>query len=145
MTTVIFPKQIEGSALPGQKVEPKAPVDAAPSSGIDKRPSGLSPTQPASTVHPPASPSLSHTSDAQYRTLSHSEWIQFCQGVGVLRDDESKSIVRATSVTWPPKGFPGGLYRDVLSEKAKFSYWFHILSVTRYVVWEHDLVPFDLL
>jgi hypothetical protein len=29
---------------------------------------------------------------------------------------------------WPPRGFPDGLYQDVLWEKAKFTYSFHIIA-----------------
>lgn len=69
-----------------------------------------------------------------YRLLSHPEWVQFCRGIGVLKDDESEVVVRPTSRWWPPKGFRDGLYKDVLFEKAKFTYWFHLVSTLHWVL-----------
>lgn len=63
-----------------------------------------------------------------YRLLTHPEWVQFCRGIGVFKDDESEEVVRPTSRWWPPKGFRDGLYQDVLVEKTKFAYWFHCVS-----------------
>ncbi|KAI1410806.1 hypothetical protein F5Y13DRAFT_166863 [Hypoxylon sp. FL1857] len=69
-----------------------------------------------------------------YRLLSHAEWVQFCRGIGVFRDDESEEVIRPTSRWWPPKGFRDGLYQDVLTEKTKFTYWFHCVGVVTWVL-----------
>ncbi|KAI1631958.1 hypothetical protein F4809DRAFT_653642 [Biscogniauxia mediterranea] len=68
------------------------------------------------------------------RLISHNEWVQFCRGVGVLRDEESNEVVRPTSRCWPPSGFKDGLYRDVLFEKTKFSYWFHMVNAAQWIL-----------
>ncbi|KAI1136997.1 hypothetical protein F5Y05DRAFT_389841 [Hypoxylon sp. FL0543] len=69
-----------------------------------------------------------------YRLLSHAEWVQFCRGIGVFRDDESEEVVRPTSRWWPPKGFRDGLYQDVLHEKTKFTYWFHSVGIVTWIL-----------
>ncbi|KAI1383161.1 uncharacterized protein F4822DRAFT_422325 [Hypoxylon trugodes] len=69
-----------------------------------------------------------------YRLLSHTEWVQFCRGIGVFKDDESEEVVRPTSRWWPPKGFRDGLYQDVLVEKTKFTYWFHCVSTVTWIL-----------
>ncbi|KAI0599380.1 hypothetical protein F4775DRAFT_600186 [Biscogniauxia sp. FL1348] len=68
------------------------------------------------------------------RLISHNEWVQFCQGVGVLKDHESNEVVRITNRCWPPSGFKDGLYQDVLYEKSKFSYWFHIVNAVQWIL-----------
>ncbi|KAL7628109.1 hypothetical protein AAE478_002306 [Parahypoxylon ruwenzoriense] len=92
---------------------------------------------------PPASPRPNSGSVPQrsvdtekenYRLLSHDEWVQFCRGVGVFRDDESEEIIRPTSRWWPPKGFRDGLYQDVLVEKTKFTYWFHSVGAVNWIL-----------
>ncbi|KAI4602414.1 hypothetical protein KJ359_009657 [Pestalotiopsis sp. 9143b] len=87
-------------------------------------------------VNPPSPMSslLFQKTETQYRILSQQEWVQFCHGVGVMKDDESKAVIRPTAWYWPPKGFPDGLYQDVLWEKAKFTYSFHILATIRWVL-----------
>ncbi|OTA57766.1 hypothetical protein K449DRAFT_467753 [Hypoxylon sp. EC38] len=69
-----------------------------------------------------------------YRLLSHAEWVQFCRGIGVFKDDESEEVVRPTSQWWPPKGFRDGLYQDVLTEKTKFTYWFHCVGTFTWIL-----------
>ncbi|KAJ2980357.1 hypothetical protein NUW58_g6962 [Xylaria curta] len=64
-----------------------------------------------------------------YRLMKKTEWLQFCRGIGILKDEESEEVVRATSRLWPPLGFKDGLYNDVLREKTKFTYYYHILSI----------------
>ncbi|KAI1770863.1 hypothetical protein F4818DRAFT_445800 [Hypoxylon cercidicola] len=87
------------------------------------------PTDGGNTPQPPAS----HEKIA-YRVLSHAEWVQFCRGIGVFKDDESEKIVRPTNRWWPPKGFRDGLYQDVLSEKTKFGYWFRAVGTVTWVL-----------
>ncbi|KAI0185474.1 hypothetical protein EV127DRAFT_396931 [Xylaria flabelliformis] len=66
--------------------------------------------------------------------MSKSEWLQFCRGVGILKDEESEEVIRATSRLWPPSGFKDGLYNDVLYEKTKYSYYYHTLCVIAWVL-----------
>ncbi|KAI1492628.1 hypothetical protein F5X96DRAFT_667524 [Biscogniauxia mediterranea] len=68
------------------------------------------------------------------RLISHNEWVQFCRGVGVLKDEESNEVVRPTSRCWPPSGFKDGLYQNVLFEKTKFSYWFHLVNAAQWIL-----------
>lgn len=69
-----------------------------------------------------------------YRRLSHAEWVQFCKGIGVFKDDEGEAIVRPTSRWWPPKGFRDGLYQDTLTEKTKFTYFFYFVGVVTWIL-----------
>ncbi|ORY62920.1 uncharacterized protein BCR38DRAFT_315660, partial [Pseudomassariella vexata] len=69
------------------------------------------------------------------RLLSEDEWVQFCRGVGVFKDnDESHTVIRPKAWYWPVKGFPDGLYQDVLWGKVKSNYWYHILSTIRWTL-----------
>jgi hypothetical protein len=86
MTTVIFPRPEDAPTLPGLNLEQTADRN---SSHLDQQPHAVAADkltldpQPAASKH-----------GAQHRILSHDEWIQFCRGVGVLKDDESAVIVR---------------------------------------------------
>lgn len=45
--------------------------------------------------------------------MDKGEWLQFCRGIGILKDEEScDEVIRSTGKWWPPKGLRGGLYRD---------------------------------
>ncbi|KAH7031133.1 uncharacterized protein B0I36DRAFT_362873 [Microdochium trichocladiopsis] len=93
------------------------------------RPASMSPKPRKSPQLPPADPEK----DA-YRHMSHDEWVLFCRGVGVFKDDESEEVTRPTSTWWPPRGFRDGLYQDVLHEQAKYSYYFQSLTVIRWTL-----------
>ncbi|KAI1433287.1 hypothetical protein GGR50DRAFT_509797 [Xylaria sp. CBS 124048] len=69
-----------------------------------------------------------------YRLLGKSEWLQFCRGVGILKDEEGEEVIRVTSRLWPPSGFRDGLYNDILSEKTKFTYYYHALSIIAWLL-----------
>ncbi|KAH9883743.1 hypothetical protein F4778DRAFT_619900 [Xylariomycetidae sp. FL2044] len=95
-------------------------------------------TMKAKSASPPLSPDGSEQPDdskKNYRRLSQAEWAQFCRAIGAFRDDESQELVRPKSLTWPPKGLQkNGLYRDVLFEKAKFTWWFHVVLVVHWIL-----------
>ncbi|KAI8629218.1 hypothetical protein F5Y19DRAFT_93748 [Xylariaceae sp. FL1651] len=95
-------------------------------------PLSLAPNPAPQTNSPKLGPS-DHENE-HYRLLTKGEWLQFCRSVGILKDEESEEVIRATSRVWPPSGFKDGLYSDILFEKAKFMYWYHILSVIRWVL-----------
>ncbi|KAI0550617.1 hypothetical protein F4679DRAFT_594547 [Xylaria curta] len=82
----------------------------------------------------PPKPSQPNQEGEHYRLMSKSEWLQFCRGVGILKDEESEEVIRATSRLWPPKGFKDGLYNDVLYEKTKYSYYYHALCVISWIL-----------
>ncbi|KAI0020533.1 hypothetical protein F4780DRAFT_779429 [Xylariomycetidae sp. FL0641] len=113
---------------------PKLRVDAVASDPPQQPPAPPAPAPASAPASKPPStkpPSmLSSEKHGEHRVLSHSEWIQFCRGVGVLKDDEPDDapIARPSGGCWPPRGLKDGLYRDVLFQKTKFTYWFHILS-----------------
>jgi hypothetical protein len=44
--------------------------------------------------------------------MKKGEWLQFCRGIGILKDEESEEVIRTTSRLWPPSGFKDGLYND---------------------------------
>ncbi|TRX93781.1 hypothetical protein FHL15_005457 [Xylaria flabelliformis] len=71
----------------------------------------------APTSYPPPEtdapkPTQPNQEGEHYRLMSKSEWLQFCRGVGILKDEESEEVIRATSRLWPPSGFKDGLYND---------------------------------
>ncbi|KAJ8119790.1 hypothetical protein ONZ43_g3339 [Nemania bipapillata] len=74
-------------------------------------------------------PSTPESKPQHYRLMTKDEWLQFCRGVGILKDEESEEVIRATSRVWPPRGFKDGLYNDVLFKKTKFTYYYHAVSV----------------
>ncbi|KAK8042768.1 hypothetical protein PG994_013251 [Apiospora phragmitis] len=94
----------------------------------DQKPDTPPPNDPKDS----RAPSPVFTAHDELRLLSHEEWLQFCRGVGCFKDEESETLVRPKCWYWPAKGLPDGLYRDVMWEKAKFTYWFHILSTIRW-------------
>ncbi|KAI1499687.1 hypothetical protein F5X99DRAFT_430416 [Biscogniauxia marginata] len=101
----------------------------------DAQPPSLPRLAPASNGKGDSPKSPNHfEKDLSHRLLSHAEWSQFCRGVGVLKDDESDQVVRPTSRWWPPAGFKDGLYQDVLFEKTKFSYWFHLVNAAQWIL-----------
>ncbi|KAF7535547.1 hypothetical protein G7054_g5290 [Neopestalotiopsis clavispora] len=123
MTTTIFPKPEQAPTLPGLQLD---------------RVSNQAPQSPrhlhmaAATTPSPTSSPVTQKPGKQYRTMNQQEWVQFCHGVGVMKDNESTTVIRPTAWYWPPRGFPDGLYQDVLWEKAKFTYSFHIIAT---IVW----------
>ncbi|KAI1812754.1 hypothetical protein GGS20DRAFT_599789 [Poronia punctata] len=69
-----------------------------------------------------------------YRLLNKEEWLQFCRGMGILKDEEGDEVIRITSRLWPPKGFRDGLYSDVLYERAKYTYLYYSLSSVTWIL-----------
>ncbi|KAI0204960.1 hypothetical protein F4808DRAFT_456702 [Astrocystis sublimbata] len=70
----------------------------------------------------------------KHRLMRKGEWLQFCRGVGILKDEESEEVIRATSRMWPPRGFKDGLYNDILYEKTKYTYYYHALSIIAWIL-----------
>lgn len=127
MSTTLFPpknRSASGSSVP-QK-------DGNDSEKAPQPPPAPAPPKPTGGDGTPK-PSRSHERVA-YRLLSHAEWVQFCRGVGVFKDDESEQIIRPTSRWWPPTGFRDGLYKDVLTEKTKFAYWFRAMGTVTWAL-----------
>ncbi|KAI5463408.1 hypothetical protein BGZ63DRAFT_441916 [Mariannaea sp. PMI_226] len=67
-----------------------------------------------------------------HRFLSHSEWIVFAHGVGAFEDTEHHVPIYPKSWWWPPRGLPQGLYREVVYQRTKSFYIFHITSILRW-------------
>ncbi|KAH8900038.1 hypothetical protein GQ53DRAFT_741014 [Thozetella sp. PMI_491] len=67
-----------------------------------------------------------------YRFLTPTEWARIAHGVGAIREGETHSVVHPTCWYWPPSGIPDGLYRDVVLERTKNLYWYHVLSTIRW-------------
>ncbi|KAK8867804.1 hypothetical protein PGQ11_006382 [Apiospora arundinis] len=120
MATTIYPSS-QPPILSGIKMDEQK-SDAPPPPPSSHNPEHSRPRTPDFTAHD------------ELRLLSHEEWVQFCRGVGCFRDEESETLVRPTCWYWPAKGLPDGLYRDVMWEKAKFTYWFHMLSTIRWIL-----------
>ncbi|KAI2621120.1 hypothetical protein GGR54DRAFT_89529 [Hypoxylon sp. NC1633] len=124
MATTIYPQNPghKRSSIPRLNIDATMASQPPPASSSPKPNNGNNSQQPRG-----------HEQET-YRLLSHAEWVQFCRGVGVLKDDESEEVVRPTNRWWPPKGFRDGLYQDVLVEKTKFSYWFHAVGIANWVL-----------
>ncbi|PNY27860.1 Uncharacterized protein TCAP_02210 [Tolypocladium capitatum] len=65
----------------------------------------------------------------RHRFLSSAEWSTVANGIGGVSDGEGHRPVHPTSSWWPPSGMPTGLYRDVVSQRTKFYYMFHGISM----------------
>lgn len=84
----------------------------------DTHPSSNHPNNPSNTPSHPlpggASPKpvFLDYEPLHYRLMTKAEWLQFCRGVGVLKDDESEEVIRTTSRLWPPSAFRDGLFSD---------------------------------
>ncbi|KAI1753948.1 hypothetical protein F4782DRAFT_528878 [Xylaria castorea] len=93
----------------------------------------------APTSNPPPEsdtpkPSGPNQESNNYRLMNKGEWLQFCRGIGILKDEESEEVIRATSRLWPPSGFKDGLYNDVLYEKTKYTYYYHALCILAWLL-----------
>ncbi|KAK6958042.1 hypothetical protein Daesc_000835 [Daldinia eschscholtzii] len=127
MASTIYPSKDNN---PHRSHIPRLNIDAAMASQPPSAPPSPKPT--SGNGNAPPKPK-DHGKDT-YRLLSHIEWVQFCRGVGVFKDDESEEVIRPTSTLWPPKGFRDGLYQDVLTEKTKFTYMFHSVDIVSWLL-----------
>ncbi|KAI1107754.1 hypothetical protein F4804DRAFT_296996 [Jackrogersella minutella] len=130
-STTIYPPKNSSSH---RSSIPRLNIDSAMASQPTPTPPSSSPKPPSSSGNGNAPKKPGDPKKETYRLLSHSEWLQFCRGIGVFKDDESEEVVRPTSSWWPPKGFRDGLYQDVLVEKTKFTYGFHIVGAITWLL-----------
>jgi hypothetical protein len=70
----------------------------------------------------------------RHRFLSPSEWTIFAHGIGAIKDGEGQDPVRPHGGGWPPRGMPRGLYKDVVIQRTKCFYLFHISSIFRWTL-----------
>ncbi|KAI8956457.1 hypothetical protein F5Y11DRAFT_342963 [Daldinia sp. FL1419] len=127
MASTIYPPKDNN---PHRSHIPRLNIDAAMAS----QPSSTPPSPRPNSSNGGASPKSKDQGKDTYRLLTHVEWVQFCRGVGVFKDDEGEEVVRQTSTMWPPKGFRDGLYQDVLVEKTKFTYMFHSVDIVSWLL-----------
>lgn len=66
--------------------------------------------------------------------------MQFCRGIGALKDGERGAAVNPNCWYWPPKGFPDGLYRDIMIQKTKYDYFYHIISIFRWIMMVKQII-----
>ncbi|KAK3339470.1 hypothetical protein B0H65DRAFT_542187 [Neurospora tetraspora] len=92
-----------------------------------QQPSASSPPSPISTpfrtsIHP------------KLRFLTPSEWARIAHSIGGIADPscESNTVVHPTCWYWPPRGMPEGLYRDVIYQRTRYMYSYHIFSIMRW-------------
>ncbi|KAK4647134.1 uncharacterized protein QC761_122810 [Podospora bellae-mahoneyi] len=69
-----------------------------------------------------------------HRFLTPAEWARVAHGLGAIREGETHQVVHPSSWYWPPKGLPEGLYRDIVTQRTKYFYSYHILSVLRWLL-----------
>ncbi|KAI1170206.1 hypothetical protein F4777DRAFT_595395 [Nemania sp. FL0916] len=110
---------------------PMSPVSPAPPPPPPPPSRGPRPDTPSPA---PADPASGHEPPEHYRLMPKGEWLQFCRGIGILKDDESEQVVRATSRVWPPSAFKDGLYSDVLFQRTKFTYYYHAIAVIAWLL-----------
>lgn len=70
----------------------------------------------------------------RHRFLSAAEWSTIANGIGGVSDAEGHKPAHPTSSWWPPSGMPTGLYRDIVSQRTKFYYMFHGISILRWTL-----------
>ncbi|KAK3997369.1 hypothetical protein QBC44DRAFT_280299 [Cladorrhinum sp. PSN332] len=87
---------------------------------------------PVMSVRPPQGGRPKSVALMQHRFLSPAEWARVAHGVGAIREGETHQVVHPTCWYWPPKGLPEGLYRDVVTQKSKYFYYYHIISTIRW-------------
>lgn len=68
-----------------------------------------------------------------YRFLTPQEWALIAHGIGGIMDHEGHAPNHPTCWYWGPKGMPEGLYKDVVYQRAKYSYLYHTLSILRWL------------
>lgn len=82
--------------------------------------------------------SISNQSDQvqeqRYRFLTPAEWAVIARGIGGIKDGESMEPARPKSGVWPPRGMPRGLYKDVVIQRTKCFYLFHVSSIFRWTL-----------
>ena len=80
---------------------------------------------------PTSHESHGHNPVPRHRFLSSAEWSVVAIGMGAVSDAESHKPAHPKRWLWPPAGMPRGLYRDVVANKYKYFYLFHVTSVLR--------------
>jgi hypothetical protein len=110
-STTIFDASMS-SSRPKLGVGHSIPVSLS----AQRLPATLTPTPMPNPVKQSNSPNPNlpqdHNDYEHYRLLNKGEWLQFCRGIGILKDEESEEVIRATSWLWPPSSFKDGLYSD---------------------------------
>ena len=71
---------------------------------------------------------------SQYRYLTPNEWARLAHGLGAVKDGEDNALVHPTCWYWPPRGMPNGLYKDVVFEKTKNFYHFHMIYTIQWIL-----------
>ena len=94
----------------GTPVNPSPASSSKPSPGVRSKPLAL----------------------VQHRFLSPAEWARVAHGVGAIKEAETHQVVHPTCWYWPPKGLPQGLYRDVITQRAKYFLLYHVLNTLRW-------------
>lgn len=131
MSTTLFlsPGTPQSHSHPGNRAD-----DAASAAAAGRFGPGLNPLLNSAGGNIPYDDQDDPPERRQYRLLSHEEWVRFCRGVGVFKDDRSEEVTRPTCALWPAKGFRDGLYQDVLIQETKYAYLYYSLSLSKWVL-----------
>ncbi|KAK4226779.1 hypothetical protein QBC38DRAFT_455914 [Podospora fimiseda] len=89
---------------------------------------------PVTSVKPPPGGRPKSIALQQHRFLSPTEWSRVAHGIRAIREGETHQVVHPTSWYWPPKGLPEGLYRDVVTQRSKYFYYYHLISTMRWIL-----------
>ncbi|KAK4163176.1 hypothetical protein QBC43DRAFT_264653 [Cladorrhinum sp. PSN259] len=89
---------------------------------------------PINANPPPPGGRPKSVAQMQHRFLSPAEWARVAHGVGAIREGETHQVVHPASWLWPPKGLPEGLYRDVVTQRSKYFYYYHMISTVRWLL-----------
>lgn len=131
MSTTLFlsPGTPQSHSHPGNRAD-----DAASAAAAGRFGPGLNPLLNSAGGNIPYDDQDDPPERRQYRLLSHEEWVRFCRGVGVFKDDRSEEVTCPTCALWPAKGFRDGLYQDVLIQETKYAYLYYSLSLSKWVL-----------
>ncbi|KAK3294003.1 uncharacterized protein B0H64DRAFT_433263 [Chaetomium fimeti] len=98
-------------------------------------PSNLPPPNTPKPLIPPNPPTPDNNHPVQHRFLTPTEWARVAHGLGAIREGaEEHQVAHPTCWYWPPRGMPGGLYREVVGQRAKYGAGFQALSALRWAL-----------
>ncbi|KAI9171101.1 hypothetical protein HJFPF1_00581 [Paramyrothecium foliicola] len=68
----------------------------------------------------------------RHRFLTSTEWAILAHGIGGIKDVEHPKVIHPRGLWWPQRGMPQGLYRDVVTQRTRYYYMFHYVSILRW-------------
>ncbi|KND88776.1 hypothetical protein TOPH_06613 [Tolypocladium ophioglossoides CBS 100239] len=131
-----MPKSFQGGSIP---MLPPIPLADSNDGTFDQEPAEIGRDGNQSNSPQDAYPAGAYQAHREHnvprhRFLSPTEWATITNGIGGVSDSEGHKSAHPTSSWWPPAGMPTGLYRDIVSQRTKFYYMFHGISIIRWTL-----------